>query len=56
MHNGTKVFELEEVDSTVVTNVEGAKMTADSADITVVKMELLHTLVEQATAPLTSNE
>ena len=56
VHSGTKVAELEEVDSTMVTNVEGAKMAADSADISVAKMELLHTLVEQATALLMSNE
>ena len=56
VHSSTKVAELEEVDSTVVTNVEGAKTAADSAHITVAKMELLHSLVEQATPPLTSSE
>ena len=58
VHSGTKVAELEEVVSTVVTNVEGANSGADtcSANITVAKMELLHSLVEQATAPLTSKK
>ena len=56
VHSGAKVAELEEVDSTVVTNVEGAKTAADSPHITVANMELLHSLVEQATAPLTSSE
>ena len=56
VHSGIKVPDLEEVDSAVVTNVEGAKIAPDSPHITLANMELLHSLVEQATAPLTSSE